>query len=61
MPNVKNVEEKSILQINEAVIDLRDRAQTGGLVADDYADGTFSISSVGNIGGTYSVPVILRP
>jgi pyruvate/2-oxoglutarate dehydrogenase complex dihydrolipoamide acyltransferase (E2) component len=27
----------------------------------DFADGTFSISSVGNLGGTYFVPTILRP
>ena len=31
------------------------------LAASDFADGTFSVSSVGNIGGTYASPVVLRP
>ncbi len=31
------------------------------MVAADFEDATFSISSVGNIGGTYFVPTILRP
>ena len=61
MPNVKHVEQKSILQINSDLLDLRDKAQTGRLTADDFANGTFSLSSVGNIGGTYAVPVVLRP
>lgn len=31
------------------------------MTAADFADATFSISSVGNIGGRYFVPTILRP
>ena len=31
------------------------------LTRDDFEDGTFSVSSVGNIGGKYFVPTILRP
>jgi pyruvate/2-oxoglutarate dehydrogenase complex dihydrolipoamide acyltransferase (E2) component len=31
------------------------------LTAEDFADATFSVSSVGNIGGRYFVPTILRP
>lgn len=31
------------------------------LSAGDFADSTFSVSSVGNIGGRYFVPTILRP
>ena len=61
VPNIKHVEDKSILQINGDLLSLRDKANTGALVAEDFADGTFSISSVGNIGGTYASPVVLRP
>lgn len=61
MPNVKNVEHKSILQLNNELLELREKAQTGKLTSADFADGTFSMSSVGNIGGTYMVPVVLRP
>ena len=31
------------------------------LTIDDFEDGTFSVSSVGNLGGTLFVPTILRP
>ena len=40
---------------------LRDRVDQGKLTAADFEEATFSISSVGNIGGTYFVPTILRP
>lgn len=61
VPILKKVQDKSILQINEEIIQLREKASTGKLVKEDYQDATFSISSVGNLGGTYFVPTILRP
>ena len=61
VPNVKKVQDKSILQINNDIINMRERVDQGKLVAADFEEGTFSISSVGNIGGTYFVPTILRP
>jgi len=61
VPNVKSVQSKSILQINEEVRELAKKAANGGLTKADFDDGTFSVSSVGNIGGRYFVPTILRP
>jgi 2-oxoisovalerate dehydrogenase E2 component (dihydrolipoyl transacylase) len=61
VPNIKRVQEKSILQINSDIIALRERVDHGKLTAADFEDATFSISSVGNIGGTGFVPTILRP
>lgn len=40
---------------------LREKAEKGGLTAKDFEDATFTVSSVGNIGGTYFVPTILSP
>ena len=40
---------------------MRERSDQGKLTAADFESATFSISSVGNIGGTYFVPTILRP
>jgi len=40
---------------------LAEKAKNGGLVKSDFEDATFSVSSVGNIGGRYFVPTILRP
>jgi 2-oxoisovalerate dehydrogenase E2 component (dihydrolipoyl transacylase) len=61
VPNVKRIQDKSILQINQDIVSLRDRVDQGKLTAADFEDATFSISSVGNIGGTGFVPTILRP
>lgn len=61
VPVLKKVQHKSILEINEEIIQLREKASAGKLAKEDYQDGTFSISSVGNLGGTYFVPTILRP
>ena len=40
---------------------MREKVDQGKLSAADFEEATFSISSVGNIGGTYFVPTILRP
>jgi pyruvate/2-oxoglutarate dehydrogenase complex dihydrolipoamide acyltransferase (E2) component len=40
---------------------LREKAEKGLLTKEDFDNATFSISSVGNLGGTYFVPTILRP
>lgn len=61
VPNIKKVQDKNILQINEDILKLREKAEQGKLGPNDFANGTFSISSVGNLGGTYFVPTILRP
>lgn len=61
VPVIKRVQDKSILQINNDLQDLRKKAETNTLTRDDFNGATFSVSSVGNIGGRYFVPTILRP
>ena len=60
-PNIKQVNTKSIMQINTDLRDLVERVKSNRLTRADFDDGTFSVSSVGNIGGKYFVPTILRP
>lgn len=60
-PNIKQVNRKSILDINADMRDLISRINSSQLKKSDFDDGTFSVSSVGNIGGKYFVPTILRP
>lgn len=61
VPVVKKVQEKSILAINRDLQSMRMKVDSSSLSAEDFQDGTFSVSSVGNIGGRYFVPTILRP
>lgn len=60
-PNIKQVNRKSILDINSDMRDLINKVNTNTLSRSDFEDGTFAVSSVGNIGGKYFVPVILGP
>lgn len=61
VPNVKNVDSKSILQIAADLNALQERGAKGALTPDDFANGTFSLSNIGIIGGTYTHPCIMAP
>lgn len=61
VPNIKAVQTKSILQINEEIRQLIERARAGNLTNEDLSDGTFTVSNIGNIGGMNGTPVIFRP
>lgn len=60
-PNLKQLQNKSILQINQDLRVLIDKVKNNQLTQQDFDDASFSVSSVGNIGGKYFVPTILRP
>uniref|UniRef100_A0A182W4N9 Dihydrolipoamide acetyltransferase component of pyruvate dehydrogenase complex n=1 Tax=Anopheles minimus TaxID=112268 RepID=A0A182W4N9_9DIPT len=61
VPNVKNVEQKSILQIANDLNALQERGAKGALTPNDFANGTFALSNIGIIGGTYTHPVVMTP
>jgi pyruvate dehydrogenase E2 component (dihydrolipoamide acetyltransferase) len=61
VPVVRNVEEKSITEIAAELIALSQRARERKLKSEDLAGGSFSVSSLGGIGGTYFTPIINRP
>lgn len=61
VPNVKNVDSKSILQIAADLNALQERGAKGTLTPDDFLNGTFSLSNIGIIGGTYTHPCIMAP
>lgn len=47
VPNIKQVQNKSIIQINNELGRIRDAAAKGALTQHDLENGTFTISSVG--------------
>ncbi|XP_028403645.1 lipoamide acyltransferase component of branched-chain alpha-keto acid dehydrogenase complex, mitochondrial-like [Dendronephthya gigantea] len=61
VPNVKNVQNKSIFEIAEELNTLQELALAGRLELEHLQGGTFSLSNIGSIGGTYADPVILPP
>ena len=61
VPSIKKVHQMSVLEIAEELNRLQDLGLRGKLGAADLKDGTFSLSNIGSIGGTYAKPVILPP
>ena len=49
------------MDVNRDLRDLIARVKSSTLIKSDFEDSTFSVSSVGSIGGKYFVPTILRP
>jgi len=61
VPNIKNVESKSIFEIAQELNRLQKEGAKGTLTPTDMSGGTFSLSNIGTIGGTYCSPVLLLP
>ena len=61
VPVIKNANKKSILGLSKDLMDISERARSGKLKPDELKGGTFTISSLGGIGGTYFTPIINPP
>ncbi|XP_061894331.1 lipoamide acyltransferase component of branched-chain alpha-keto acid dehydrogenase complex, mitochondrial [Entelurus aequoreus] len=61
VPNVKNVQLLSVFDVAQEVNRLQGLGTAGQLGTADMTGGTFSLSNIGSIGGTYAKPVILPP
>ncbi len=61
VPVVKNADQKSVTEIAREMAVLSKNARDGKLLPGDMQGGTFSISSLGGIGGTYFTPLINAP
>jgi pyruvate dehydrogenase E2 component (dihydrolipoamide acetyltransferase) len=61
VPVVKDADKKGIFEIAQETATLAAKARDGKLAIGDMQGGTFSISSLGGIGGTYFTPIINAP
>jgi pyruvate dehydrogenase E2 component (dihydrolipoamide acetyltransferase) len=61
VPVLRSADRKSIAQIAAELERLAQMARDGELSLDDMKGGTFTISNLGAIGGTYSTPIINPP
>lgn len=61
VPNIKSVETKSIFEIASELNRLTGLAASSKLAPGDITGGTFTLSNIGSIGGTYMKPIILPP
>ena len=61
VPVIKNVDKKSIKQINKELLSLINKAKNKRLTIDDMSGGCFTITSLGGIGGKFFTPIINPP
>lgn len=61
VPNVKNVQLLSVFEIAQELNRLQTLGAAGQLGTSELTGGTFTLSNIGSIGGTYAKPVILPP
>ncbi|HEY8296707.1 MAG TPA: dihydrolipoyllysine-residue acetyltransferase [Candidatus Baltobacteraceae bacterium] len=61
VPVIKNADRKGIAEIAAETSELANKAREGKLGPADMSGGTFTISSLGSIGGTYFTPIINAP
>jgi len=61
VPNIKQCQNKNIVDIAQEVTRLADSARTGRVSPEDLKGGTITISNIGAIGGTIATPIINKP
>ncbi|VDK67401.1 unnamed protein product [Litomosoides sigmodontis] len=61
VPNIKHCEQRTVWEIAAELNRLQEAGNKMKIVAEDLKDGTFALSNVGMIGGTYLSPVIMPP
>lgn len=61
VPVIRDADKLSVREIAKEISEISEKARTGKLTLDDMKGGTFTITSYGNIGGLFAVPVINYP
>lgn len=61
VPAIKDVDRKGIIEISKELGDVSARMRDGKITPADVQGGTFSISSLGGIGGTHFTPIVNAP
>jgi pyruvate dehydrogenase E2 component (dihydrolipoamide acetyltransferase) len=61
VPVVKDVDKKGIYELSRDLMEISAKARDGKLGPKDMSGGTFTISSLGGIGGTQFTPIVNAP
>jgi pyruvate dehydrogenase E2 component (dihydrolipoamide acetyltransferase) len=61
VPVIRDVDRKGVLDLSRELADLSARARDGKLSADDVHGASFTVSSLGGIGGTAFTPIVNSP
>ena len=61
VPAIKDVDRKGIIELSKELGEVSQRMRDGKIAPSDIQGGTFSISSLGGIGGTNFTPIVNAP
>lgn len=61
VPVIRDVDKKNIFELSNELADTSERARNKKILPDELTGGTFTISSLGGIGGTYFTPIVNPP
>jgi 2-oxoglutarate dehydrogenase E2 component (dihydrolipoamide succinyltransferase) len=61
VPVIRNADEKTVVGLQRAIVDLAARARSRQLKPDEVQGGTFSITNFGSFGSVFATPVINQP
>ena len=61
VPVIRNADEKNVLGLQRAIVDLAARARSRQLKPDEVQGGTFSITNFGSYGSMLATPIINQP
>ncbi len=61
VPVVKKADKKNVLEISKVIRSLAQQAREGTIRVEDLRDGTFTITSLGSLGGVLATPIINYP
>ncbi|MBM4390621.1 MAG: 2-oxo acid dehydrogenase subunit E2 [Deltaproteobacteria bacterium] len=61
VPVLKRVQEKNVLELAREITEITERTRSGKGRIDDFSGGSFTITSVGNIGGRFATPILNHP
>ncbi len=61
VPVIRDVDRKSVLQIAGELQELSKKARDRSIELDDMRGGTFTVTNVGALGGSWATPIIVHP
>jgi 2-oxoglutarate dehydrogenase E2 component (dihydrolipoamide succinyltransferase) len=61
VPVIRNADEKNVVGLQRAIVDLSTRARSRQLKPDEVQGGTFSITNFGSFGSVFATPIINQP
>ena len=61
VPVIHNIDKLSVKKINDQIFELSQKAKEGKLTMEEMSGGTFTLSSLGGIGGKFFTPIINKP